>query len=398
MYNMNKNIIQINSVCGIGSTGRIATDIHSALQAKGIGSYIMYGQGKARACDSAIKVSSQWDFYSHALKSRLLDNHGFCSTKATMQAIKALDALNPDIVHLHNIHGYYLNVELLFSYLKKQPQIKIIWTLHDCWPFTGHCSYFDFCRCEKWKTQCFSCPQKNTYPASYGFDNSKKNYLRKKSAFTGLKDLTIVTPSQWLADLVKQSYLNDYPVQVVNNGIDLTVFQPRQSEFRVKHNLVDKFLIMGAASVWSPRKGFDDFIALANMLPNNYYLVMVGLPPDKIKSLPSNIIGIHRTDNPTELAEIYSAADVFFNPTYEDNYPTVNLEAIACGTPVITYNTGGSPESVSAEHGFVFAKGDLASVVNAVKNLALRPFALGKLPISFDKDNFVDEMLALYHL
>lgn len=391
-------VIQINSVCGIGSTGRIATDIHSALQAKGIESHIMYGRGEAKACNSAIKISSQLDFYSHALQTRLFDNHGFCSTKATHHAIKVLDELKPDIVHLHNIHGYYLNVELLFSFLKKQRNIKVIWTLHDCWSFTGHCSYFDFCGCEKWKMQCFSCPQKNTYPASNGLDNSKNNYQRKKKAFTGVKDLTIVTPSRWLADLVKQSYLKDYPVQVVNNGIDLSVFQPRQSEFRVKHNLVDKFLIVGAASVWSPRKGFDDFIELATTLPDNYRLVMVGLPLDKIKILPSNIIGIHRTDNPTELAEIYSAADVFFNPTYEDNYPTVNLEAIACGTPVITYNTGGSPESVSTEHGFVVSKGDVGAVVELVKNLSQQPFAMGKLPISFDKDNFVDEMLSLYQL
>lgn len=392
------NILQINSVCGIGSTGRIATDIHVALKSKGIESNIMYGRGEARACEAALKISSRFDFYSHALQTRLFDNHGFCSTKATQHAIETLDELKPDIVHLHNIHGYYLNVELLFSYLKKQKNIKVIWTLHDCWPFTGHCSHFDFCGCEKWKMQCFSCPQKNIYPASYGLDNSKNNYQRKKKAFTGVKDLTIITPSHWLADLVKQSYLKEYPVQVVKNGIDLSVFQPRQSEFRAKHNLVDKFIIMGAASVWSPRKGFDDFIELATTLPDNYRLVMVGLPLDKIKILPSNIIGIHRTDNPTELAEIYSSADVFFNPTYEDNYPTVNLEAIACGTPVITYNTGGCPESVSTEHGFIVAKGDVGAVVEVVKNLSQQPFVMGKLPISFDKDNFVDEMLALYHL
>ncbi|MGL5672101.1 MAG: glycosyltransferase [Plesiomonas shigelloides] len=390
-------VLQINTVCGVGSTGRIATDIHAALQAKGIESHIMYGRGEARGCDSAVKISNKLDFYSHALQTRLLDNHGFCSTKAAQQAIKVLNELKPDIVHLHNIHGYYLNVELLFAYLKQQPKVKVIWTLHDCWPFTGHCAYFDFADCSKWKTQCFSCPQKNTYPASNGLDNSKNNYQRKKAAFTGVKDLTIVTPSQWLADLVKQSYLKDYPVQVINNGIDLSVFQPRQSEFRVKHNLVDKFLIMGAASVWSPRKGFNDFIVLANMLPDNYRLVIVGLSQDKIKTLPSNIIGIHRTDNPTELAEIYSAADVFFNPTYEDNYPTVNLEAIACGTPVITYNTGGSPESVSSEDGFVVDKGDLGAVVEVVGKLKKIPFKINDVPAGFNKDNFVEAMLAVYH-
>lgn len=389
-------LLQINSVCGIGSTGRIATDIHAALQAKGIESHIIYGRGEPRACDSAIKISSQLDFYRHALQTRLFDNHGFCSTKATQRAIEKIDLLQPDIVHLHNIHGYYLNVELLFHYFKQHPNLKVLWTLHDCWSFTGHCAYFDFSGCEKWKSQCFSCPQKHTYPTSNLFDNSKINYQRKKAAFTGVKDLTIITPSLWLADLVQQSFLKEYPVQVVNNGIDLSVFQPRQSEFRVKHDLVDKFLIMGAASVWSPRKGFDDFIFLANMLPDNYRLVMVGVPRDTIKTLPNNIIGIHRTDNPIELAEIYSAVDVFFNPTYEDNYPTVNLEAIACGTPVITYNTGGSPESVSAGHGFVVTKGDVAAVAELVKQLAEQPLVLKDLPVSFDKDNFANAMLKFY--
>lgn len=389
-------VVQINTVCGIGSTGRIATDIHAALQAKGITSHIMYGRGEARACDSAIKISSNLDFYSHALQTRLLDNHAFCSIKATQQAIKILGELRPDIVHLHNIHGYYLNAEMLFFYLKQHPEIKVIWTLHDCWPFTGHCSYFDFCGCEKWKTQCFTCPQKNTYPASKLLDNSRSNYKRKKLSFTGVENLTIVTPSRWLANLVKQSYLKNYPVLVVNNGIDLTIFNPRKSEFRSKYNVVDDFLIMGAATAWSPRKGFDDFIALAAMLPKSCKLVMVGLPLDKIKKLPSNIIGINRTDNPIELAKIYSAVDVFFNPTYEDNYPTVNLEAIACGTPVITYNTGGSPESVSTKHGFVVDKKDLSSVVGIVEKLRLHPLDIQDVPVDFDKNVFIEKVMKTY--
>lgn len=390
-------ILQINSVCGIGSTGRIATDIHAALKTKGFSSHIMYGRDESRACDSTVKISNRVDFYYHALQTRLFDKHGFFSTKSTELAIKLIDELQPDVIHLHNIHGYYINVELLFTYLKQRPQIKIIWTLHDCWPFTGHCAYFDFVNCDKWKTQCFNCPQKNTYPASNLFDNSKGNYQRKKTAFVGLENLTIVTPSRWLADLVKQSYLQDYPVQVVNNGIDLSVFYPRKSAFRLKHNLTDNFLIMGAASIWSPRKGFDDFISLASQLPNDYRLVMVGLPLDKIKALPSNIIGIHRTDNPIELAEIYSAVDVFFNPTYEDNYPTVNLEAIACGTPVITYNTGGSPESVSAEHGFVIDKGNLSAVMEILRRLRTQPLNINGVPTTFDKNSFVESMLKLYH-
>lgn len=391
-------ILQINSVCGIGSTGRITTDIHEALKAKGIESHIMYGRGESRACSHAIKISSKMDFFSHALQSRLFDNHGFCSIKATRQAIKILNNIQPDIVHLHNIHGYYINVELLFAYFKQHPKIKVIWTLHDCWPFTGHCAYFDFSGCEKWKTHCFSCPQKSTYPASNGLDSSKKNYQRKKAAFTGVKDLTIVTPSGWLADLVRKSFLKNYPVQVVNNGIDLAIFRPRESHFRRKNQLQDKFLIMGAATAWSPRKGFEDFIALANKLSDHYRLVMVGLPPDKIKTLPKNIIGIYRTDNPVELAEIYSAVDVFFNPTYEDNYPTVNLEAIACGTPVITYNTGGSPESVSGEHGYVVDKADLSSVVRIIHGLRSQPLLINNVPDFLDKDIFIKKMIKNYFI
>lgn len=389
-------VIQVNTVCGTGSTGRIATDIHAVLKAKGFSSNIMFGRGVAQECDSAIKISGQVDFYSHAIQTRIFDTHGFGSVKSTKNALRLLEELKPDIVHLHNIHGYYLNVELLFNYLKQNPQIKVIWTLHDCWSFTGHCAYFDFADCDKWKNQCFSCEQKKTYPASNLFDNSKNNYQRKKAAFVGVKDLTIVTPSHWLAELVKKSYLRKYPVKVVNNGIDLTVFRPRESAFRSKYNLKDKFLVMGAASIWSQRKGFADFIELASMLPDDYRLVMVGLPLDKIKVLPSNIIGIHRTDNPIELAEIYSTVDVFFNPTYEDNYPTVNLEAIACGTPVITYNTGGSPESVSEDHGFVVDKGNLSVVVEVLGKLRTHPLNITSIPVSFDKNVFVKSMLELY--
>lgn len=389
-------ILQINTVCGTGSTGRIVTDIHTALKNNDISSTVMYGRGNANLCNDAIKISNKIDFYYHALKTRAFDAHGFSSSILTRRALRLVDELQPDIIHLHNIHGYYLNVELLFSYLKKKTKIKVIWTLHDCWPFTGHCAYFDFVECDKWKKQCLHCPQKKSYPASNIFDNSFVNYQRKKIAFSDVKDLTIVTPSSWLASLVKKSYLKNYPVKVINNGIDLTIFKYRSSNFRSLYNIVDKFIIMGAASTWSPRKGFSDFIKLANRLPSVYQIVMVGLSMDMIKKLPDNIIGIHRTDNPTALAEIYSAADVFFNPTYEDNYPTVNLEAIACGTPVITYNTGGSPESVSENYGFVIEKGDILSAIKIIEELKKKPMVLGTTPTSFNKDVFVDSMLKLY--
>lgn len=391
-------IVQINTVCGIGSTGRIVTDIHAALIAKGFDSHVMYGRGEARSCNKAIKIGDQKDFYWHVLQTRIFDTHGFCSIKATQSALKKLDELRPNIVHIHNIHGYYINIELLFLYLRARPHIKIFWTLHDCWPFTGHCAYFDLVRCDKWKTGCFSCPQKNNYPASKVIDNSKTNYLRKKAAFLGVDNLTIITPSQWLANLVKESYFKEKSVKVINNGIDLDIFCHRNSNFRERYNLTDKFLIMGAASDWSPRKGFDDFISLSKLLPSYFQIIMIGLSLEIIKKLPSNILGICRTDNAIELAEIYSAADVFFNPTYEDNFPTVNLEAIACGTPVITYNTGGSPESVLKENGFVVEQGELASVVEIVNKLSETPLDMMTIPVNFNKVHFVDTLIATYKL
>lgn len=391
-------VVQINTVCGTGSTGRIATDIYSTLKNYGIKNYIIYGRGEPRFCDDAIKISDKLDFYSHALQTRIFDAHGFCSQRATEKALKILNEINPDIVHLHNIHGYYINVESLFSYFKQHSHIKVIWTLHDCWSFTGHCAHFDYSGCEKWKTHCSKCPQKHVYPTSNFIDNSISNFQRKKDAFIGVENLTIITPSHWLADLVKKSYLKKYPIEVINNGIDLSIFCHRESDFRARYGLENKFIIMGAASEWSPRKGFDDIIELANRLPASFKFVIVGLPLDKIKKLPDNIIGIHRTDNPIELAEIYTAADVFFNPTYEDNYPTVNLESISCGTPVITYNTGGSPESVSANHGFVVGKGDLSAVVDILSNLSIHPFKITKstIPSCFDKNVFVESMISLY--
>ncbi|MEH8183946.1 glycosyltransferase [Aeromonas allosaccharophila] len=394
---MSKRIIQINSVCGVGSTGRIVTDIYHQLKVRGDICNVFYGRGAARSCEETFKIGNDFDFYKHVLGTRIFDNHAFFSSENTRLAIKKIDEFKPDIIHLHNIHGYYINVELLFEYLRIHQEIKVVWTLHDCWAFTGHCCYFENASCDKWKYECFNCPQKNSYPASYLLDNSFNNFNRKKKAFTGLDNVTIVTPSQWLADLVKNSYLGEYQIHVINNGIDLDVFTPRQSLFRYKYDLENKFLIMGAASDWSPRKGFDDFVSLANLLPNEYTIVMIGLSKDRIKNLPSNIIGIERTNNPIELAEIYSSVNVFFNPTYEDNYPTVNLEAIACGTPVITYNTGGSPESVSSGHGFVVAKSDVAAVVEIIKNIEKQPLVMPSLPASFDKNNFVDMMISIYN-
>ncbi|MGL5820934.1 MAG: glycosyltransferase [Sarcina sp.] len=338
-------ILQINSVCGFGSTGRIVTDLYKIYEEAGHECIIAYGRGQAPEGYKTIKIGSKLDMYKHIAKARTLDGAGFGSVKATKKFIEDIEKYNPDIIHLHNIHGYYINIEELFSYLKKANK-KVIWTLHDCWPFTGHCAYFEYAQCDKWKEGCDSCKQKKEYPKSILLDKSKSNYEKKKRIFTGVKDMTIITPSEWLANIVEKSFLSEYQVKVINNGIDLDAFHPYKSNLRNTYNIVDKKIILGVASVWEKRKGLDYFIGLSKKISNEYKIILVGLNEKQKEHLPENIIGITRTTSIKELAELYSIADVFLNPTLEDNYPTTNLESLACGTPVLTFNSGGSPEAI----------------------------------------------------
>ena len=353
----------INVVCGIRSTGRICTDLAEMLEQKGHKVKIAYGRESVppQYQKYAVRIGNDIDCKMHGIATRVFDRHGFASKNSTKKFLAWAEKYNPDVLHLHNLHGYYIDIEMLFDWIKSRPNMKVIWTLHDCWAFTGHCSYFSYAKCNKWKRRCKNCPQKRDYPASYFIDNSENNFIRKRNAFTGVKNMTIVTPSKWLAGLVKQSFLKEYPVKVIHNGIDTDIFKPTSSNFRKKYHLENKKIILGVASTWDRRKGFDDFIKLAEMLDDSYRIVLVGLSAKQMEIIPNNIIGIMRTNNTKELAAIYTAADVFLNLTHEDNYPTVNLEAQACGTPCITYNTGGSVESVSKDS--VISQGDIKKII-----------------------------------
>ena len=330
-------------------------------------SYIAYGRHQKLSKSKLIKIGSKFSINNHFLQTRLFDRHGLGSKRATVKFIDQIKEINPDIIHLHNIHGYYINIEVLFGYLA-YANIPVIWTLHDCWPFTGHCVYFDFIGCEKWKTGCIYCPQKTTYPASYFLDRSVKNYILKKKLFTSLKNLTIVPVSSWLAEIVKMSFLSDVKIQIINNGIDTSTFLPKETNrLREKYNLREKFIILGVSSKWIPRKGLMDFIELNKRLSNKYKIILIGLNKKQINGLPDNILGIERTDDVNQLVEFYSVADVYVNPTWEDNFPTTNLESLACGTPVITYKTGGSIEAVSSETGFIVEKGNIQELLEKVE-------------------------------
>lgn len=354
-------LLQINTVINSGSTGHIAEELGMLAMQNGWESYIAYGRNPRQSSSKAIKIGSKLGIYFHVFLSRFFDRHGFGSYFATKKLIKQIKEIKPDVIHLHNVHGYYLNIRLLFEYLKTV-DTQIVWTLHDCWSFTGHCSHYTAVGCDKWQTICYKCPQKTQYPKSF-FDNSKRNYKDKKKLFCGIKNLTIVTPSEWLAEEVKKSFLKGYPVKVINNGIDLNVFKPAVLE--------RKFIILGVASTWTERKGFDDFIKLADMLHADEEIVLVGLSEKQIESLPKdkNIRGIRRTESQQQLAELYSQSLCFVNPTYEDTFPTTNIEALACGTPVITYKTGGSPEIIDEETGVVVEQGDLNAIRDNIDNL-----------------------------
>lgn len=355
-------VVQINSVSGYGSTGKICVGISKVLNNHGIENYILYSEGKSDYPQS-IKCSEFFPKFQ-ALKSRIKGNYGFNSNKTTKRLILELERIKPDIVHLHNLHSHNCNLEVLMDYLRNK-DIKVIWTFHDCWAFTAYCPYFVMAKCDQWKTGCNKCVQYKSF--SWIKDRSEWLYNKKRNAFSDM-NLTIVTPSQWLADLIKQSFLQNYSVKVINNGIDLSVFKPIESDFRIKNGISeDQFLILGVAIQWGQRKGVDVFIRLAERLDNKKFrIVLVGTDNIVDKQLPENVISLHRTSNQQELAEIYTAADLFVNPTREDNFPTVNLEANACGTPVLTFRTGGSPECINEKSGMVVDCDDEEALYNAI--------------------------------
>lgn len=300
--------------------------------------------------------------------SRITGFNGCFAWIETRKLLKKIDEFKPDVIHLHNLHDSYINLPMLFSYIKKH-NVPTVWTLHDCWAFTGQCPHFTMVKCDKWKTGCHNCPQYKEYPASL-YDNTKKMWQLKKKWFTGVKNMTIVTPSRWLARLAQESYLKEYSIQVINNGIDLNVFKPTQSNFRERYEIpAEKHIILGVSFAWGYRKGLDCFVEMAEKLGEQYQIVLVGTDDEIDRNLPHNIISIHRTQNQKELAEVYSAADVFVMPTREENYPTVNMEAIACGTPVVTFDTGGSPEMLDDKTGIVVEANDIEATKKAIKDI-----------------------------
>jgi len=361
----------INSVAGFGSTGRIAAEKCRELMKEGNQCVLAFGRNKAN-CDDipTVQIGSSLDYKLHGVRCRLLDDHGFGSKGATKRFLAWVKQYDPDVIWLHNIHGYYIHIGLLFEYLRSCGK-KIIWTLHDCWAFTGHCAYFDFAGCGKWKTGCYNCPQKGSYPASLGLDGSRSNYRKKKTLFTGISDLHLVVPSHWLENRVKQSFLQEYPVEVVYNTVDREVFKPTPGDFRERCGLQQKKIVLGVASSWDDRKGLYDFFRLREMLDESYAIVLVGLSEKQMQEVPSGILGIRHTNSPQELAQIYTAADVFVNPSREETFGLTAVEARACGTEAVVYKNTAC-EEIADKLGGVAVEQNVEALLAAIREIAGR--------------------------
>lgn len=358
-------VLQIN-IFGNLSTGRIAVDIYRTLISEGYQGTIAFARNNVPDDVSYIRIGNNFSIYCDGMLTRLTDRAGFFSQNATRKLIEEIQEYDPDIIHLHNLHGYYINLEILFEFLKQYKK-PVIWTLHDCWSFTGHCCYYSMVGCKKWIDGCYNCEQIHAYPKSLFIDNSKKNYRDKKNIFTSVPNLVLVTVSNWLREEVKKSFLKNFPCTTIYNGIDLNVFKPTESDFRRRYGIENKVVILGVASTWDVRKGLNDFIELSYLLGEEYKIVVVGVSKKEKEKLPESILGIERTNSVSELAEIYTAADVFFNASIEETFGLPTVEAMACGTPVIVYDCTALPEVVNNQCGFVVKEHDLETVVECIK-------------------------------
>lgn len=364
-------VLQIDVAVNVGSTGRIAEQIGQKIIENGGESIIAFGRHERHSKSSKIKIGNKFEQARHLLLTRIFDRHGYGSTRGTKLFVEKVKVLDPDIIHLHNIHGYYVNIEILFEYLRKAEK-PVIWTQHDCWAYTGHCCYYSRFTCEKWKTQCYECPLTRYYPQSLIFDNSKENYISKKELFNSLDDLTLVPVSDWLANELSHSFLKSQNIYPIHNGIDINKFQYiNPSDLVEKHQLQGKKIILGVASPWSDHKGLKDFISLASMVEEGHQIILIGLSEKQIKNLPKNIIGITRLSDPKDLAKYFSLADVFVNPSIAESFGLVTIEAMACGTPVVGYNVTTTPELIRPGTGYVVEKSNVEKLYKKVLKILL---------------------------
>jgi len=372
-------LLQISIEVNSGSVGRIAEQIGQVVLERGWESHITYARNNNPSKSQVIKIGNKFDIYTHGIETRIFDNHCLSSTTSTRDLVERIKEINPDIIHLHHLHGYFINMEVLFDYLKES-KIPVVWTFHDCWAFTGHCVHFDFVGCNKWKTQCYDCEQKKEYPASLLFDRSRQNYIDKERIFNLVQNLTIVSVSKWLSEKVSESFLKNHESRIIYNGVDLERFYPKDSRDKIDalHGTKDKFLLLGVATTWDSRKRLVDFIELCDSLNDTFAIILIGLSNEQIRKLPAKIIGLSRTENQDELCDFYSASDLYLNLSVEETFGLTTAEALACGTPSIVYNSTACPELIDDNTGFIVEKlniNELVDKINMAKTIGKYSFS-----------------------
>ncbi len=395
-------LLQINSTANWGSTGKIAEQIGERAIAHGWESYIAYGRAANNSSSTLIRIGSLLSQAWHLMQTRLFDRHGRGSKYATKELIRRIEELKPDIIHLHNIHGYYINYPILFKYLNST-NIPVVWTLHDCWAFTGHCAHYMNCGCTKWQQECNNCPNKKVYPKAL-IDNSKYNYRHKQQLFTSRANRLIITPvSQWLADQVRSSFLANSHINHIYNGIDTDVFSfIGTNSVRKRYSIEAQYIIVAVASVWDENKGLHDILSLCTILPTGYTIIVVGLNNRQTKDLPGNVVAIPRTNSQEELAEIYSCADVVLSTSHQETFGLTIAEGMACGVPAIVYNTTALPELITPDTGIVVEQGDIKGIAQAIETICAKgkghftQACRRRAVENFDKIRCFEKYIALY--
>lgn len=390
-------ILQINAVYGFRSTGIIIKDIAIALKKEGHEAYFAYQTANERP-ENGYLIGNKFVWKWHALYSRVFGRQAYASKSSTKKLLKWIDTVQPDVVHLHNLHSNYINLNLLCDYLVEK-NIATVITLHDCWYFTGKCSHYVAVGCDKWQKSCGNCPRLKQEQASLFFDNTSKVLKDKIKHLNSIPNLTIVGCSHWITEELKKSHLKPNKIEVIYNGVDTKIFTPHKSDFRDKNSIGNQFLIMGMADKWCTDKNKE---IVQQIIQNNLdsKIVIVGCKESQKEEFKNvrNVIALGYITDRKELSDIYAASDVFVNLTHADTLPTVNMESICCGTPVITFDCCGSPELVDGDSGYIIKENDsraLLERLDMLRNKALQFNVLEKQK-KFDKDTCYQRYLDIY--
>lgn len=391
-------VLQINANFGFSSTGLIVKDIADQIKKDGLEPFCAYQKTNAPV-NNGYQIGNKFDWKLHAFFSRILGRQGYYSYFATKKFLKYIDKIKPDVIHLHNLHSNYININLLLKFIAKK-DIPTIITFHDCWFFTGKCFHYVDFSCDRYKTGCGKCPKKKAPPKSLIFDFSSQVLKNKIKRLTAIPRLKIIGCSDWICNEAKNSLLKDCDISRIYNGVDINVFCPKNTEnLRNELGASDNFLVLGMANKWFLDQNIS-LIEKVKTLPNTK-LILVGCNENQLRFLKENhseVIGVGFVKDREELARYYSVADVFVNLTFADTLPTVNMESICCGTPVITYDGCGSPELVDKDCGVIVKKGDTDGIINALNNIRETDFSdcykIGQE--KFDKNKCYKEYIKEY--